>query len=133
MSTRSISWGKGCPCVRLTTLPPSCAVVMKSGNLNFLELSGSLQACNGTAFTQFSSLHNYVHNFKCAHGKFWEPLIRTEKCKNIGVQILGINSTVSGYSVHIGSIEISRSMEARNFLAQWVTSFLNNNTILCSY
>jgi hypothetical protein len=27
-------------CVRLTTLPPSCAVVTKSGNLNFLEPSG---------------------------------------------------------------------------------------------
>jgi hypothetical protein len=36
-------------CVRLTTLPPSCAVVMKSGNLNFLEPSAPLQACNGTA------------------------------------------------------------------------------------
>ena len=35
--------------MRLTILPPSCAVVMKSGNLNFLEPSGSLQACNGTA------------------------------------------------------------------------------------
>jgi hypothetical protein len=35
--------------VRLTTLPPSCAVVMKSGNLNFLERSGPLQAGNGTA------------------------------------------------------------------------------------
>ena len=33
----------------LTTLPPSCAVVMKSGNLNFLENSGPFQACNGTA------------------------------------------------------------------------------------
>ena len=33
----------------LTTLPPSCAVVMKSGNLNFLETSGPLQACKGTA------------------------------------------------------------------------------------
>jgi hypothetical protein len=31
----------------LTTLPPSCAVVMKSGNLNFLEPSGPRQACNG--------------------------------------------------------------------------------------
>jgi len=38
-------------CVRLTTLPPSCAVVMKSGNLNFPEPSGPLQACNGTALT----------------------------------------------------------------------------------
>jgi hypothetical protein len=26
-----------------------CAVVMKSGNLNFLEPSGPIQACNGTA------------------------------------------------------------------------------------
>jgi len=34
---------------RLTTLPPPCAVVTKSGNLNFLEPSGPLQACNGTA------------------------------------------------------------------------------------
>ena len=30
-------------------LQPSCAVVMKSGNLSFLEPSGPLQACNGTA------------------------------------------------------------------------------------
>jgi len=29
-------------------LPPSCAVVTKSGNLNFLEPSGPLRACNGT-------------------------------------------------------------------------------------
>ena len=43
--------GKGRRCVRLTTLPPSCAVVMKSGNLNFLESSGPLQDCNGTAST----------------------------------------------------------------------------------
>ena len=29
-------------------LPPPCAIVMKSGSLNFLEPSGPLQACNGT-------------------------------------------------------------------------------------
>ena len=40
--------GKGDQCVRLTTLPPSFSVVMKSGNLNFLEPPGPLQACNGT-------------------------------------------------------------------------------------
>jgi len=44
-------------CVRLTTLPPSCAVVTKSGSLNFLEPSGPFQAYNGTAlplpFTHF--------------------------------------------------------------------------------
>ena len=49
MSTSYISWGKGGRYVRLTTLPPFCAVVMKSGNLNFLQPSGPLQACNGTA------------------------------------------------------------------------------------
>ena len=42
-------WGKGGRCVKLTTLPSSCVIVMKSGNLNFLEPSGPLQACNGTA------------------------------------------------------------------------------------
>ena len=48
--------GKGGRCVRLTTLPPPCAVFMKSGNLNLLEPSGTLQACNGTAlhFLPFS-------------------------------------------------------------------------------
>ena len=30
-------------------LPPSCAVVTKSGSLNFLEPSGPVQACNETA------------------------------------------------------------------------------------
>jgi len=30
-------------------LPPSCAVVTKSGNLNFVEPSGPVRVCNGTA------------------------------------------------------------------------------------
>ena len=63
MSTRSISWGVGGKdgrCVRLT-LPPSCAVVMKSGNLNFLEPSGPLQACNGTALPLPSIFYTYRH------------------------------------------------------------------------
>jgi len=41
--------GKGGRCVKVTILPPSCTVVMKSGNLNLLGPSGPLQACNGTA------------------------------------------------------------------------------------
>ena len=31
------------------TLRPSCAVFTKSGKLNFLEPSGPIRACNGTA------------------------------------------------------------------------------------
>jgi hypothetical protein len=53
--------GKGGRCVRLTTLPPSYAVVMKSGNLNFLEPSGPLQPCNGTAL--HFNLHNDQYKF----------------------------------------------------------------------
>ena len=34
---------------RCNFLGVKAAVVMKSGNLNFLETSGPLQACNGTA------------------------------------------------------------------------------------
>jgi len=49
MSTGAFPGGKGGRCVRLTTLPPSCTIVMKSWNLNFLETSGPLQACNETA------------------------------------------------------------------------------------
>ena len=36
------------------SLPPSCAVVMKSGNLNFLEPSGPLQTSNGAALPFYS-------------------------------------------------------------------------------
>jgi hypothetical protein len=60
MSTRSISWGKGSRCVRLTSLPPSCKVVKKSGNLNFLKPSGSLQACNGTALPFYAITKCFV-------------------------------------------------------------------------
>jgi len=43
-------------------LPPSCAVVTKSGSLNFLEPSGPVEACNGTALpftyiTMYGSLN----------------------------------------------------------------------------
>ena len=45
--------GKGGLCVGLTNSSPSCAVVMKSGNLNLLEPFGPLQACNGAALLFF--------------------------------------------------------------------------------
>jgi len=63
MSTRLFPGGKVGRCVRLTTLPPSCAVVMKYGNLNFLEPSGPIQACNGTALPFTSHQHISVDDF----------------------------------------------------------------------
>jgi len=62
--------GKGGWCVRLTTLPPSCAIVMKSGNLNFLEPSGPLQACNGTALPYHfgqKPVHDTIFNTKMTY------------------------------------------------------------------
>ena len=63
--------------VKLTTLLLSCAVVMKSGNLKFLEPSGPLQACNGTllpfkTFTLFggvlkSESHSLCHGVLSHH------------------------------------------------------------------
>ena len=62
MSTRSISWGLRRPVRKADNLTPSCAVVTKSGSLNFLEQSGSVQACNGTAlpFTRINGLLMYA-------------------------------------------------------------------------
>jgi hypothetical protein len=47
MSTRNISWGKGGRFVGLTTLPPSCAIVLKSTSLILLEPWRPVQASNG--------------------------------------------------------------------------------------
>ena len=66
MSTRNIFWGKGGRCVRLTTLPPSCAVVMKSGNLNFVEPSGPLQACRGLLY-----LYLLLHWHRSTRWRIW--------------------------------------------------------------
>jgi len=37
------------PVSKADNLPLSCSVVTKSGSLNFLEPSGPVQVCNGTA------------------------------------------------------------------------------------
>ena len=66
MSTSLFPWGKGGRCLRLTTLPPSCAVVMKSGNLNLLEPSGPLQARNGTALPLTDDVCNLAYSLYTA-------------------------------------------------------------------
>ena len=49
MSTESISCGQRRPVRKSDNLPQSYAVVTKSGKLKFLEPSGTLRVCNGTA------------------------------------------------------------------------------------
>jgi len=51
MSTRSISWGKRRPVRKADNLTPSCVIVTKSENLNFLEPSGPLRALKGTVLS----------------------------------------------------------------------------------
>jgi hypothetical protein len=91
--------GKGGRCVKLTTLPSSCAVVMKSGNPNFLEPSGPLQACNGTVLPlplivnrdpKISRLPNIPHTVVCVQNNnsaentdyYWLQLLENSKCKH---------------------------------------------------
>jgi hypothetical protein len=92
--------GKCSWCVRLTTLPPSCAVVKKSGNPNFLGPSGPLQACNRTALlcrcTNFSNLFwiETLHLFDSSsvhHQVFFtvhtEMLYVTQVCRQLSSRI----------------------------------------------
>ena len=80
-----ISWGKGGRCVRLTTLPPSCTVVMNSGNFNFLEPSGPLQSCNGTALP-FIRVYIYIESWpfiiSVIIGRACSTSVGEEKCIN---------------------------------------------------
>jgi len=55
--------GKGGRCVTLTTLPPSGAVVMKSGNLNFLEPSEHLGPVMGLHYAQGRNLGQRIQFF----------------------------------------------------------------------
>ena len=78
--------GKCGRCVRLTTLPPSCAVVMKSGNLNFVEPSGPLQACNGTALSFIAICFEFINTdvlrnvSKREEGGSWLVRRSTNRC-----------------------------------------------------
>ena len=46
------------PLTEMSTGSISCAIVTKSGSLNFLEPSGAVQACNWTALPYFG--HVYI-------------------------------------------------------------------------
>ena len=48
-----------CFILKCLSLPPSCAVVMKSGNHHVLEPSGPLQACNGTSLPYTNTWFTY--------------------------------------------------------------------------
>ena len=78
MSTRSISWGLWRPVRKAENLPPFSAFVTKAGN--FLEHSGPLRTCNGTALPFLCNVKkavvhaskNMTKTVSCArHSKAW--------------------------------------------------------------
>ena len=116
--------GKGGLCVRLMTLLPSCAVVMKSGNLKFLEPSGPLQAFNPlTPNDDYSGRTSPLTSKRCIfymystnigteyfkHG-IYSPFFSSSKCS------LFHKSNISGFCIiHIlyrGCAKIKRIIPA---------------------
>jgi hypothetical protein len=75
MSTRSLLGGKGGRCVGLTTLPPSCAVVMKSGNLSFLGYIGQTTAFRNGFYIRYQMERIWRDSYSVGlQGKAWERL-----------------------------------------------------------
>jgi hypothetical protein len=65
MSTRNISWGgKGGRCVRLTTLPPSCADCL---DIWAHQPPGTLRACPDLYRDCFAFTGNYVSSVISGH------------------------------------------------------------------
>ena len=73
-------------------LPPSCAVVTKSGNLNFLEPSGPIQASNGTALPL--PLLKYKISWKSAQREAVFPCGQTDGQTDMTMPIVAFRSFV---------------------------------------
>jgi len=93
MCTRSISWGLRRPVRKADNLPPSCAVVMKFGNLNFLEPSGHLGPVMGMIYL-FIQKYYYFLQLSCHSMAVVLTLVQT---KQIWINIHKRNSTKTQY------------------------------------
>jgi hypothetical protein len=83
MNTSIISWGKGGQCVRLTTYHHPVPLSRNLGVFNFLEPSGPVQACNGTALPlPIVGIHRLLHSSCCfpnTNTAITRQLIRTAR------------------------------------------------------
>ena len=88
---------------------------MKSGNLNFLEPSGSLQACNGTALPlpmYINVLLNYSQ----------DQNVRDKSCTEIKTQFLVSNFSNENRAVYEITLENTVKSEIfRIRFAYWIT------------
>ena len=100
-------------------LPPSCAVVTKSGDLNFLEPSGPVQAGNGTALPFFiliirvSYVLPSVLSYNCC-------VTKTGQCK------ANLNSRIESYkflpNTDINSLPLAFSMPLATYVPVHITA-----------
>ena len=95
-------------------LPPSCAVVTKSGSLNFLEPSGPVQACNGTALP-FTFIYIFIH-------KQWLALTEIMNLKNERITVIYCNVLLFSWKIKnvLNKWKQSLSIESINFAAPWI-------------
>jgi hypothetical protein len=116
--------GKGGRCVRLTTLPPSCAVIMKSGNLNFQEPSGLLPACNGTALHIYTYILRYISYIILRHSPF-----SPDQQRNIYIykKMKRITDFLTGRSYSNTNMEFSKKINSNNL----TTHSLADRTSFC--
>ena len=131
VSTRCISWGKGGRCVRLTIIPPSCAVVMKSGNLIFLEPSGPLKARNGTALPFLYYFDNYLNNAVC---DLWNPsnsMKKYEYFKFVPLHAVKTYAYISPFVLNLGTRLRCFQFQARVLYSEKRTPSYQLNSRLC--
>jgi len=102
--------GKGGRSVKLTTLPPSCAAVMKCGHLNFLEPSGPVQACNGTALLFLCVRHQEKQLYLC---DTWYLLFCVDDCLGCRVEWWWTHSRPK-------HVEKRNKHTNKNFATSWI-------------
>ena len=121
-------------------LPPSCAVVTKSENLNFLEPSGPVQACNGndlTFFTHFGPLYKSMPIIRSArlylcYCRIWCVM---PSLLVVGGQVQGsrLCVRVEGYcSTHPGRIACCPAPDRRPPTTKALHTICGNNTNMVS-
>jgi len=112
MSTRNICGGKNGQCLRLTTLPQFWAIVMKSGNLNFLEPSGHLGPVMGLIYLLLVRNHCIFAEKTRLMGK--SPSRKSMFCTQRSIQGRAKWSQVVTFSVH-NCVRISVLLPHRSY------------------
>ena len=112
-------------------LPPSFAVVTKSGSLNFLEPSGPVQACNGTAVPFYLCIIIQWDDRPIYGLPLTEmPLCSTYLCYIEPVILQGCLQEVTKYHIHDSSIHFTAQIMGLNGSMHTVHSRIQSTPFL---